>query len=255
MIIDAYVRIHPKKVMETPAGRYNASIEGLLEEMNSNKIDKAILLALPPYIPNDYVIQARENNLEKFWCFGSINPLEEGAVEKLGKLASQEKINGLTLHPRIQKFTPSNPKVISLIAKAAELKLPIMIDTYPGSKNDRLIDHRPLVYDDIAKAVPEAKLIMGHSGMWLFEEMVSIAKINPNVYLELSGVILYYYHSPFWKELKFWISYLGPEKFIFGSDFPEMDQGESLKACKALEPLEEMSEILAENIKRLIKEE
>ena len=69
-----------------------------------------------------------------------------------------------------------------------------------------------------------------------------------------NSVLLHCYQSPFWKELKFWISYLGPEKFIFGSDFPEMDQGESLTACKALEPLEELSEILAGNIKRIIRE-
>jgi predicted TIM-barrel fold metal-dependent hydrolase len=84
---------------------------------------------------------------------------------------------------------------------------------------------RPIFLDTIARNFPKLIIIGAHLGYPWYEEAVEVARVNPNVYFDLSGPCIYSRDTSYFREI-FWcknkklgkrnIILLG--KILFGSD-------------------------------------
>jgi predicted TIM-barrel fold metal-dependent hydrolase len=81
---------------------------------------------------------------------------------------------------------------------------------------------RPVFLDTIARNFPELSIIGAHLGYPWYEEAVEVARVNPNVYFDISGPCIYsrsqlYFKEIFWHKNKF-LKRSIIDKLIFGSD-------------------------------------
>lgn len=255
MIVDAHVHITPDgKWFNTD---YNASLVSLVSELEMASIDKAVLLPIEGFISNDFIVESCRKYPDRLIGFASVNPLQcQKAIRELECYVTQFGLRGLKLHPRLQGFHPLSKGVISLLSKAVELGIPIIFDTFPRGGYLPIKDTLPLVYDELSRIVPEAKIILAHSGGHRVLDAMAVAKSNPNVYLGISFCISYYWNSSVIKDLLFAIRKVGAHRVIYGSDYPEMRIASYyVKATELLASLskEEKDLIFGDNISSLLK--
>lgn len=221
MIIDAHVHVTPDgKWFNT---NHDASVESLISELDEASINKAILLPIEGFIETDFIIGVCRKYPDRFIGFASVNPLQgQKAIQKLEYYIAKLGLKGLKLHPRLQEFQPLHQDVIRLLEKTIELDIPVIFDTFPSSSSLLIEDILPLVYDELAKTVPEAKIILAHSGGYRIFDAMAVAQSNPNIYLEISYSLLYYQGSSIINDFEFAIKKVGAHRVIYGSDYPEM---------------------------------
>ena len=227
MIIDAHVHIHsdPKGFGEA----YDASLDTLINLLNESDIDKAILLPIYPLVSNTFIAEACRKYPDKLIGFASVNPLsEKKSIEQLEEDVFQYKLKGLKLHPRLQNFSLNDPHLIPLLQKAADMDLPVIIDTFPNGAG--LEKSFPLQIDGIADTVPRTKIIMAHFGGYRLWDALFVAKAHSNIYVDLSYTLLYFQGSSLEKDLGFAIKKLGSNRCVYGSDHPEMEIGTTFDA-------------------------
>lgn len=84
---------------------------------------------------------------------------------------------------------------------------------------------RPIYLETISRNFPDLIIIGAHLGYPWYEEAVEVARVNPNIFFDLSGPCIYSREHNFFKEI-FWIgnkvlgenSIIKREKILFGSD-------------------------------------
>lgn len=149
--------------------------------------------------------------------FCAPNPfLERDLVRSAEKLVSRYDFRGFKIYPSYLPMAPNDARLYPLYGFAQEMGMPVMfhtgISTFPGA---RLKWGRPLLLDDVAVDFPDLPLVLAHGGrdLW-FDEAFTLARIHPNVFLEVSGL-------PAAKLLQYFprLSVLAG-KVIFGTDFP-----------------------------------
>jgi predicted TIM-barrel fold metal-dependent hydrolase len=254
MIIDAHVHMHqdPKGFGEDK----NASIEELLKLLNESEVDKAVVLPIEPIIPTSYVAEISNKYPDKMVGFASVDPNNKDAPERLEDYIENYELKGLKLHPRIQNFCPNDPKIYPLIETAARLDLPIIIDTLPYGPQ-LIKNNLPLLIDELAQAIPSAKIIMAHMGGHRLLDAMTVARVNKNVYLDLSYTLLYFQESSVGNDIEFVIKKIGSEKVIYGSDHPQFNlkdcYEDSLEIIKKMDLTEsDFKNIFGENIIKLL---
>jgi len=254
LIIDAHVHIHPDP--QGFGGNYDASLGTLMHLLNESSIDKVVVLPIYPKVTNAFIAEACQEYPDKLIGFASIDPLGgKRAIEQLEEDVSQYNLKGLKLHPRLQNFTLDGSCMIPLLQKAADLDLPIVIDTFPQGMN--LVKLSPVLLGPIATAVPEAKIIMAHFGGYKLWDALFVAKAHPNIFVDLSYTLLYFQGSSLEKDLGFAIKKLGSHRCIYGSDHPEMELNKTFEASlKILNQYQlsskDMEDILGNTISSLL---
>lgn len=227
MIIDAHVHIHPD-----PKGwgeKYDASLNTLINLLDKSPVDKAVLLPIYPKVTNAFIAKACQEYSDKFIGFASVNPLGgKESIEQLEQDVFQYKLKGLKLHPRLQNFSLNDSRIIPILQKAADLALPVIIDTFPNGIG--LERSFPLLINGVAEAVPKAKIIMAHFGGYKLWDALFVAKAHPNVFVDLAYSLLYFRGSSLERDLEFAIKKLGSHRCIYGSDHPEMELNKTFDA-------------------------
>ena len=229
--------------------------EGIERYLLENGVDYAVALAeLSPITTgmlNNEEVAELCSQVECLIPFCNVNPfLVADLATELDRYVTEEGFRGLKLYPTYQHFYASDSRLYPLYAKAQELGIPVMIHT--GSsvfRGARLKYGDPLYMDDVAVDFPELNLLMVHSGrgFW-YDRAYFLAKLHPNVYMEISGLppqkLLDYF-----PELE-----RVADKVIFGSDWPGMPYiGRNIEIIRGL-PLEEETKdkILGGNAARIL---
>jgi len=234
----------------------NMTPEGILELMNKQGVDFAVVLAeIAPlttgFVKNEFIADFcdKRNRLIPFAC---INPVTDANPQKtLAKLIEDHGMKGLKLLPPYQHFYPNDIKFYTLYAKAQELNVPVVFHT--GSsvfKNAKLKFGNPLYLDDLAVDFPDLMIVQAHGGRAFWYDIAFfLAKRHRNVYIDISGLppknLLKYFPE---------LEKIG-DKMIFGSDWPGVP---SIKAnIEAIQKLplktETKRKILGENALKLLK--
>jgi predicted TIM-barrel fold metal-dependent hydrolase len=86
----------------------------------------------------------------------------------------------------------------------------------------------------LSQEVPEARIIIAHMGGFKVLEATLMAKENANLYMDLSFSPLYFEGSTVETDICFAMKKLGPNRLLFGSDFPYMDMEQSILKMRAL---------------------
>lgn len=241
MIIDAHC--HVGEGLE-----YSFSPEELLSQMDSNDVEKAVIVPTDKYFAvynregNNYVLSLAKKHPDRFLPMATANPwYGDKAIEELSRSFAKGAV-GLYLHPFLQGFRITDKVVYLLIELAGELKKPVYFHT--GTP----ISCMPYQLTELAMQFPQVNFIMGHmaySDFWY--EVENAANPVKNIFLETSV------HCPSFIELM--VRKIGADRIMYGSDAPKcfMDL-EIEKIMKYVPENEDREHIFNKTIKKVFKE-
>jgi predicted TIM-barrel fold metal-dependent hydrolase len=207
-------------------------------------IDKAVVL---PIFQFDVPFSNAMEQLfpDRVIGFGFINPRHpkvEEHYERLRKLPLKPK--GIKLHADFSKFSP-------------KLHFPELIRTFEFLDRERMtalfhtgshFDIKDL--DPFLKQFPRVPVILGHSGLSpQIDQALAIARVHPQVYLEISGQPYSYMIE---KAIK--TPEIGVDRILYGSDLPSLHPIVEMMKILSLPVSESEKElILCKNLENLIK--
>ncbi len=259
MIVDALTHVHANK--DRFGNGTDARVEFLISNLDRAGIDKAVVTAIAADTnygtTSEYVAECCQRYPDRIIGFASVDPLRDpDAVAKLECYVTESGLRGLKLHPRHQQLSVDDPRVVPVVAKAAELGIPVMVC---GSQ----WKHAPLAWQDpanvdvLCKRVPDAKIIIAHGGGFRFWDAFIVAVANENVYLETSILLNYFRGTPYEQQYRFTLEQLGASRLIYGSDHPEDPAGDCYPRSRSILEeygftAEDCAKIFGENILGLV---
>jgi predicted TIM-barrel fold metal-dependent hydrolase len=232
MIVDSHMHIGDFPL-------FNVSLDGpgLDKLVVSCGLDKAII-----FHPDNSLVQRVIAKRPQVFGLVWANPREPDCVQTAASYLDDQNFRGLKLHPLLDGYHPNDPTVHPLADLAAERDLPLLIHTgHP-------IFTLPWSVEELAQAMPEAKIIMGHMGhgnIIYINAAIDAAERNPNVYLETSGM-------PMHTKIAEAVNRVGPSRILYGSDAPfHHPEVELLKVKLSGINSSDLSMVLGKNAERL----
>ncbi|MCX6795491.1 MAG: amidohydrolase family protein [Candidatus Falkowbacteria bacterium] len=264
-----------------------ADLDYLRMQAEKFGIEKIYLMAT--YFPlkksglSNSVLLKRIDGNPIFGCFGSLdmeNKFVEGLVE-LTDLAANKLISGIKIYPGYQEIFLSDPKFDPLFQLAEEYQLPVAChlgelhhccsrelkdgENYRCGSTHCLLDHRgylshPRQFGMMVKRFPKVNFIACHLGNPYFRELRKVMSECDNVYTDFSGQFLSGTNedSPDYRlklkaEIdKFLLLKNGPDRLLFGTDFPIQSYEDTFQLLELLninaEEKEKITRINAEKL-------
>jgi predicted TIM-barrel fold metal-dependent hydrolase len=219
----------------------DGNIDDFLRAMDQNSIDMAVIHAVGVDAQslaevNDYVHQVVRAHPDRLIGFASVMPCEPDAPELLQRYVEDYGFQGLKLHPSMQNFSPIDPRLIPVMLKCIELDVPALFHTGPIFAQKAITAYGdPLLLDQLAISLPEAKIIMAH-GDPLGPDPAIAAK-HPHVYIDTAIVFgrLARLIPGVGEELLEWMR--TDEKVLFGTD---ANPGKTWRFAYSMEPILKM---------------
>ena len=223
----------------------------LVAKMDAANIERAIICPLkPPRYhlgpANDLVAEAvaREPRLVGL---ARVDPNQaQDAVQELDRAVKKLGLRGLFLHPWEETFRINGPRVDPLLARCAELQIPVVIASgYPWLSEASQVG-------DLARRFPNVMLVMTHGGQINISGLGQADALNTlqrhaNVCMETSGV----YRQDFLEDVA---TQIGAERVLFGSNSPFMDMRLEVERARWANLAEDSKTlILAGNAERIFK--
>lgn len=163
---------------------------------------------------------------------------------------------GIKLHPASNRFYPHDRRLWSVYQRAQELGLPIVSHSgkfimTPGSSD---FSH-PRQFAQVLAAFPKLTLVLAHAGLGFFDAASEIARSYPNAFFDCCVAINSSQAPPHLsdEEAANLIRALGPDRVMFGSDYPWYDPVLDSQRIQRL-PLTEAEKraVLYENAQRIL---
>jgi predicted TIM-barrel fold metal-dependent hydrolase len=243
MIIDSHVHTGVR------AQGDDVPLERVISNMKALGIDKAVLFTTQGFYSdtratNDQLAAAAARYPGVLYPWATVDPHEgESAVVELRRAITELGMGGLKLHPWVQGFSTTNPKMDMLMDELVTLDVPLVFhDGSPPWATS-------LQIANLARRYPTVPVILGHGGLReLWPDALRAARQLDNLWLGTSGVP---YHG-----LQKMVDTLGPERLLFGTDggagHPS-SMAYRLEVVKALQISDEAREaILGKNIAGLM---
>jgi uncharacterized protein len=211
------------------------SADGLLDMMEQNGIDKSVVSAIPITSGlqnteldffNTYVYREVQKAGNRLVGFCTVDPRDgEGSLALVRKWIEEKGFKGLKLHPSFQEFYPDSDLLDPLYSYLQRKGLPVLFhsgvigvepfqDKYSAAVN----------FDGVANKYPELKIILGHAGRPMYDQVASLLRKHKNMSADISANVGRL------KELEFkplqWLLYRvkiytgGFDGILFGSDYP-----------------------------------
>jgi predicted TIM-barrel fold metal-dependent hydrolase len=191
------------------------------------------------------------------------------AVREVDRSIDELGLKGLKIYPRAQKVTLDQQSIRPILARAAELGVPVLTHctplpmAYSGYHGQYVsIDNTAgnlarLFFGGVFSEIPELKIIGAHLGAgmvfykdFLLEVNEDWARHFDNIYYDLSG----YPFSE--KMIKAAIDIVGEDHLLFGTDYPLVGTevvGQLVTKIRGFDLREEVKEkILGGNVARLL---
>ena len=183
----------------------------------------------------------------------------KAAIEELERCVKELGLMGLKFQQALQAFFPNDSRFYPLYEKCVELKIPVSFHTgttgagagMPGGHGIRLKYTKPIPYiDDVAADFPELTIIMIHPAWPWPEEQIAVLIHKGNVYADLSGWAPKYFPESIRREINGRLQ----DKFMFGSDYPEIPPKRWLQEFESggYKP-EVIEKVLYKNARRILK--
>jgi predicted TIM-barrel fold metal-dependent hydrolase len=223
----------------------------LLSRMDAAGVERAVVCPLKPRgyhlgPANDLVAEAVAHQ-PRFVGLARVDPnLEHEAVLELERATRELGLCGLFLHPWEEHFRVNGPRVDPILARCAELQIPVVIASgYPWVSEASQVG-------DLARRFPDVTLVMTHGGQINISGLGQADALNtlqrqPNVCMETSGV----YRQDFLEDVA---TLIGPERVLFGSNSPFMDMRLEVERARWANLAEDSKTLmLAGNAERIFK--
>jgi uncharacterized protein len=223
-----------------PGSLPGLSGEEMLEAMDQYGITQAWISSVSGLVRdfkgnNDKLYQFTRLAPERFALFCTVNPnFPEYSVDEIKRCSEILGCKGLKLHPWLQSFSTTFKIVGDIVETCIQYDLPILFHDGTPPYSDSL----QVAW--LAEKYPEAKIILGHSGLLdSWRSAASAARRFNNLYLCLCG--------PAIGDVEYLIDHVDNSRLLFGSDFG----GSSLRILQDFLGIIEMA-VKDENLKRRI---
>jgi predicted TIM-barrel fold metal-dependent hydrolase len=203
------------------------TIPNLLAEMDLLNIDKAILLPIKSGFPfGDNMTEWYLSEIEKsgkkdrFIVCCSVKPTLKDSPKKIEEY-KLKGFKGIKMHPNFARFFPNDRAAWPSYEAAEKNKMPVLIHCGRTGQEPKKGIAKKLYSEDYADisnfsepvaAFPNVRFVFCHSGALQNEQAIRIAKENNNVWMDVQGQSI--------DNIRKMIDELGPERLMFGSDFP-----------------------------------
>jgi predicted TIM-barrel fold metal-dependent hydrolase len=174
------------------------------------------------------------------------------AVTELERVVAKG-IKVLKIHPHTQKFDPDDPRVLTLVQRAGQLDVIVLMDNaniLPGD-SEKLFN--------LALKAPKTRFIFAHLGamnfrFWNILKAVRTAEnlFADNINFDISAIVAMVADSPIEDEFVWTIRNVGIDHVLLGSDYPQFSLEQDVTALGNL-PLtdSERAKIRYENARAL----
>jgi uncharacterized protein len=167
--------------------------------------------------------------------------------------AADRGARGIKVHPIAQRFLPSDPGMDAIFAACEEMALGVI--AHAGAA--RAIQWaEPVAYAAVLDRHPHLNLVLAHLGGALWRQAAPLAAAFPGISFDLCEIIAWVDApgAPTRRQLAEAILEVGPERILFGTDFPWYDVSRTVDQVMDLPLLsEEQKEgILGRNAVRIL---
>lgn len=145
--------------------------------------------------------------------FASVHPSDGRWRERL-RAAAAQGVQGLKVHPEVQRVFPDDPDMMPVYAECERLGLVVIFHGGRSGIEPEFMRKYALIrrYVGAVRAFPRVQFVMGHAGARDVAEAMALAREYQNVWLEITGQGV--------TQLDRIIAQVGSERLLFGSDWP-----------------------------------
>lgn len=200
-------------VAPAPLLLFESSVDDLREAMQDAHVDRAVLIAQPNTIPNEFVLDLASQS-DRFIAAVNVSPKEADAKGKLREYFDRGA-RILKIHPSFDGLDADSAHYRDLLAVAEELALPVILHT--GCFHSSVLYKSPEAssadrFESWFKDLPDVRFVLAHMNYHDPEIAIDLAEKYPNLYLDTS-----WQPSEVITEA---VRQLGAERVLFGSDWP-----------------------------------
>lgn len=223
MIVDCHT--HVRSLDGTDTAEHLAAVE---------TVDACIVLAAqvgPREEANRRLAEYVGQHKEKMVGFAVVDPTQDRLNDRgLTSLTERLGLQGLVLYCSTAGFHPAHSQAMRLYEAVQEVKLPVFFHNGSHSLNAKAILEyaQPYLLDEVARAFPELKIVIGNMGVPFVEQTLSMVSKHENVFADLTirpGNIWQTYNIVVAAHERNVM-----EKLVFGSGFPAGSSGECIEA-------------------------
>jgi len=196
------------------------TLANLLAEMDAMHFQRAAVLGMAIGLPfGDNLTERWMDAIEvstardRFVPFASVHPRDAHWRTKLDTFAARGA-RGVKLHPEMMRFAPDDPEAMQIYGACEQLGLPVIFHAGRSGIEPESIRPYALIrhYVPAIAAYPRVQFLLGHAGARDVGDALAAAQQYPNVWLEIAcqGAT----------QLDGLMTTLGPERLLFGSDWP-----------------------------------
>ena len=234
MVVDSHLHVwhghqdYPEPNVTTVSPLSDVPVELLIQYMDEYRVDQAVLVQpLFPGEDNSYVADCAQADPARFAAVCVVDPRREDAAQQLSYWVEERGCRGLRLRPKVPAETAcfGAPSTFDLWERIVELGVTVSL----------LADVKHLTaVDQIARRFPTANIVIDHLAhpdltgempSVEFQQLLQLSR-HSQVFVKTSG-FGYYSAKPFPYEdchlpLQMLLDHFGPERLIWGSDFPHI---------------------------------
>lgn len=196
------------------------TVPNLLAEMDACRIQRALVLPIAFGLPfgddlTERFMQAIEDAGagDRLMRGASVHDGDPDAVAKLERYA-RAGARAVKLHPAGQRFFPDSEEAMRIYEACGRLGLVVFFHAGRAGIEPDYTHQFTLMrnYEPMLKRFPDVQFVLGHAGARDIADAVPLARKYPNAWMEIHGQGVTRLH-----EL---LEALGPERLLFGSDWP-----------------------------------
>ncbi|MFH0738475.1 MAG: amidohydrolase family protein [Candidatus Omnitrophota bacterium] len=240
MIIDIHTHAWPDKVSRKAKENLEElfkvkligepTVETLLKFMDKNAISVSAICAVatrPEQVPsiNDWLFSIRGERIKAFASLHPEYPLWSEELERIKQCA-----DGIKLQPEFQNFYIDDEKVFPIYEKIEQLGLPLLFHCGQELSGTMLVRSSPKRLLKVKERFPALRIIAAHFGGFKLWQEVEEHLLGKDIYLDTS---FFFDYLPK-EELRRLILKHRPDRLLFGTDFPLVDQKKDIDFLKNL---------------------
>jgi len=245
LIIDFHTHIYPDHVAAKilPAAKRKLKVEvpgtgapgDLRRMMTAAGIAGSVLLPLAKGREdvsslNDWILSVSRENKE-LTAFGAVHPFMQNLEDELDRLADRG-VKGVKMMPLLQEVYPDDPRCGRLFEGLIERNMILVSHAGRDPLDRQEIFGTPDRFARTIECYPDLRVVLAHlGGLRMWDDVRRyLLPAGGNVYFDTAYVSFYMGR----KEMGELIRDIGPERVIFGSDYPWEEPGRAAEIIKGL---------------------
>lgn len=281
-IIDAHMHFFRCETFDedAKAAGHENTVENYLKSCKENNVVMSVAMGNAPVWPSfyggitprvpdlagDFSLTEYNQPKEIAYCAGvESEALNEGNCRQTAmefeRLLKTPQCVGIKIYTGYCQVYAYDPVHFPLYELAEAYDVPVVFHTGDTAGGHGMLKYaHPLTIDEVASQFPRVKFVIAHCGNpWILDAMEVVAK-NPNVYVDLSGLLegkfdgaqFYEKHRDYFRYLRMWLDYVDRyDKVLYGTDWPLINIRSYIDTMKLVVPAEHHQEFFYDNALRV----